>query len=46
VVIAVPYQLGRAHRLRDLLEHDESVDCDEHHASPPARRDEPLSAAP
>lgn len=26
VVIAVPYQLGRAHKLRDLLDHDESID--------------------
>lgn len=46
VVIAVPYQLGRAHRLRDLLEHDESVDCDERNSSAPAHHDEALSAAP
>ncbi|MGI8510993.1 MAG: APC family permease [Gemmatimonadaceae bacterium] len=26
VVIAVPYQLGRAHKIRDLLDHDESLD--------------------
>lgn len=26
IVIAVPYQLGRAHKIRDLLDHDESLD--------------------
>lgn len=34
VVIAVPYRLGQAHRLRELLDHDESVDVDD------ARRDD------
>ncbi len=29
VVIAVPYQLGRAHKIRDLLDHDESLDTTE-----------------
>lgn len=29
VVIAVPYQLGRAHKIRDLLDHDESLDLPE-----------------
>ena len=29
VVIAVPYQLGRAQKIRDLLDHDESIDEDE-----------------
>ena len=26
VVIAVPYQLGRAHKIRDLLDHDDSIE--------------------
>ena len=43
VVIAVPYRLGQAHRLRDLLEHDESLDVAD--ASTSKQHDEALSAA-
>jgi hypothetical protein len=44
VVIAVPYRLGQAVRLRDLLEHDESVDERDARAGEPSR-DEALTAA-
>jgi len=43
VVIAVPYRLGQAHRLRDLLEHDESLDVAD--AATSKQHDEALSAA-
>lgn len=44
VVIAVPYRLGQAHRLRELLDHDESVDVDDREHGADARRSEKLSA--
>jgi hypothetical protein len=28
IVIAVPFHVGRAHRLRDLFDYDESLDDD------------------